>query len=535
MADIKVNILTTGGEEHDVEAPSDMAVTDFVFELLIALNLPRVDHTGAPLSWRLRYRDTGQLIGNSRSLEQNGIREGHRLSLIIDKIQVLSKGKGSKQPRLEFTVHTREGTPRIVEAPSGVPVSKLLGELATLLPLSEDAAGTPPTSLHLSTLNQMWNRSLESSRTLIQNDVKSGDSLLLWGAYPRQIQLRLERERLERLAQENAFFNFTARPIEGVGEPDTFTFQFDAPGITGISNGGEPVYGEHHRVSVYLGTDFPEEKPRLRWETPIWHPNIHHSEPRGVMITPWWSPGQGLDALANLFLNMLRYKTYHATFDPPYPLDVEVSRWVREYAEPKHIVAKSTGLLSAPDAPAPPTNNPADSPGRPTTKSKSDKIVLFISHSSKDAALVELLIDLLRSGLALDASEIRCTSVDGYRLPVGVKTDEALRREIQQAKLFIGIISTLSLQSNYVLFELGARWGYGKHLAPLLASPSLPHALFGPLANLNALRCDSASQLHQLIRDLADELEITPSDPAESQRYIERIVGHVKAQPLTEV
>jgi ubiquitin-protein ligase len=435
--------------------------------------------------------------------------------------------------RLELRICSLNGEQRTVDAPSNIRVSKLVEKLISSLPALDRVEGAAPISFHLSSLNQDPSLRLEPSKTLEQNYVKGGDHLLFWGAYPRQIQLRLERTRLGRLAQENDFFKFAARPDDSTGEPDNFSFQFSVPSIVGTTPNKEPIYSEFHEVSVYLHDNFPEESPLLRWDTPIWHPNIQHTQPKGVMISPWWSPGQGLDALAKLFLDMLQYKIYHATFDPPYPLDLEASRWVREYAEPNRIVDKSTGLLSSVIVLASPTPNSSNSPHIPTAKSKSEKIVLFISHSSKDAALVELLVDLLKSGLALNASEIRCTSVDGYRLPIGAKTDESLRKEIQQAKLFVGIISTRSLQSNYVLFELGARWGYGKHLAPLLASTTASDALFGPLANLNALRCDSVPQLHQLIRDLADELEITPSAPTEVEGHIERVVSHVKAQHLT--
>lgn len=159
---------------------------------------------------------------------------------------------------------------------------------------------------------------------------------------------------------------------------------------------------------------------------------------------------------------------------------------------------------------------------------QSNKVVLFISHSSKDAALVEMLVDLLRNALALKASEIRCTSIDGYRLPIGAKTDESLRKEILAAKLFVSLISVSSIQSNYVLFELGARWGCGKHLAPLLAHSSTSGNLSGPLGNLNALMCDSSSQLHQLIDDLAEELGIIPQPPASNQRNIDKIVSYTE-------
>ena len=49
-------------------------------------------------------------------------------------------------------------------------------------------------------------------------------------------------------------------------------------------------------------------------------------------------------------------------------------------------------------------------------------LLVFISHSSKDAELAQALIDLLKDALGLTANQIRCSSVDGYRLPVGVNT-----------------------------------------------------------------------------------------------------------------
>jgi hypothetical protein len=70
-----------------------------------------------------------------------------------------------------------------------------------------------------------------------------------------------------------------------------------------------------------------------------------------------------------------------------------------------------------------------------------ESILVLISHSSKDAPLAEALINLLRSGLGLLASQIRCSSVDGYRLPAGVNTGDKLRKEIRSAKVLIGLLT----------------------------------------------------------------------------------------------
>lgn len=156
------------------------------------------------------------------------------------------------------------------------------------------------------------------------------------------------------------------------------------------------------------------------------------------------------------------------------------------------------------------------------------QVRLFISHSSDDAELTSKLIELLRSSLNLSASEIRCTSVDGYRLPGGAATDDQLRLEINRAEAFIAVISDRSLNSLYVLFELGARWGAGKQLIPLLTADASPEILSGPLARLNCLRANSAAQIQQLVAQIAKILGVHAETADVFQRHIDAIVAMAK-------
>jgi hypothetical protein len=57
------------------------------------------------------------------------------------------------------------------------------------------------------------------------------------------------------------------------------------------------------------------------------------------------------------------------------------------------------------------------------------------------------------------------------------------------------------------MFELGARWGANLFLAPLLAGVKATE-LSEPLRLLNALSASNEAQLHQLLRDIADQLEL---------------------------
>ena len=147
---------------------------------------------------------------------------------------------------------------------------------------------------------------------------------------------------------------------------------------------------------------------------------------------------------------------------------------------------------------------------------------LRASHSSKDAVLAEALIDLLKAALGLVASQIRCSSVDGYRLPVGVNTESKLREEVNAVKVVVGLITPSALASDYVMVELGARWGSGRFMAPLLAGITT-NGLSGPLALLNALSAENEAQLHQLLEDISAQLGLPLQNAASYLRLISNV------------
>jgi len=156
--------------------------------------------------------------------------------------------------------------------------------------------------------------------------------------------------------------------------------------------------------------------------------------------------------------------------------------------------------------------------------SKGSELDIFISHSSSDKIFVEKLIELLRSSLNISTQRIRCSSVDGYRLSVGVNTDEQLRKEVDDAEILIGVITPSSMKSAYVLFELGARWGAKKKMFPVLACGADPSILGGPLKAVNSLDCNSASQIHQLIDEISSTLKVSKESPALFQNQIDQLI-----------
>lgn len=185
-----------------------------------------------------------------------------------------------------------------------------------------------------------------------------------------------------------------------------------------------------------------------------------------------------------------------------------------------HLTDKGHDLLDQLEAEHAQTGNQVKSSEQPRTS-----LLVFISHSSKDEILVKALIQVIRDALNIPQEQIRCSTVSGFRLTGGKPINDQLRVEVHDSKAFVGLVTANSMKSPYVLFELGARWGAGLHLQPLLGTVADSEYLKGPLESLLAHSCDDHAQVLQLVGELAHFLKITP---AASQAYHEAIQNLVK-------
>ena len=145
--------------------------------------------------------------------------------------------------------------------------------------------------------------------------------------------------------------------------------------------------------------------------------------------------------------------------------------------------------------------------------------------------MVTLLIYLLRAAFQLKSADIRCTSVDGFRMQAGASIDDRVRIEVHDAELLIGLITPNSMKSAYVIFELGARWGAKNPLIPLLASGTTPEHLKGPLARINALDSRDHGQVYQLLEDTGGYLGI---ELDKTSSYAAAVDALVQASAETE-
>jgi ubiquitin-protein ligase len=164
---------------------------------------------------------------------------------------------------------------------------------------------------------------------------------------PRQERLEDEWRRLDAVNRDSDFVRVARVDVIPGRAAERFRVTFLCKGITGVDPGSqEPVFGSEHSVLMYCDQEFPSEVPRLRWESPIWHPNVQHDEPKNVCVNrAEWLGGTGLEDLCRQLFDMVQYRNYHADDSRlPYPLDRDVAKWVREYAEPRGIVDKKRGI-----------------------------------------------------------------------------------------------------------------------------------------------------------------------------------------------
>jgi hypothetical protein len=135
-------------------------------------------------------------------------------------------------------------------------------------------------------------------------------------------------------------------------------------------------------------------------------------------------------------------------------------------------------------------------------------IRIFISHASKDRDLVKLFVRALTASFVIPDNQIRCTSLPGYRLRSGTHATTALRDELAEAEIIIGILTNESLESGWVMFELGAGWGANKWVVPVIAGVDYD-LLPGPLKESSATDAATRAEIEQLFYEIGKTLNLT--------------------------
>jgi hypothetical protein len=137
---------------------------------------------------------------------------------------------------------------------------------------------------------------------------------------------------------------------------------------------------------------------------------------------------------------------------------------------------------------------------------------IFVSHVTEDKPFAQALVDLMLEARVASTRGIRCTSLEGFQFDAGESWERALRREVTSARVVIGLISRSSPHSQWVLFELGARWGAGadrdedRSLVPVLVEDARLEDLPAALPRLQACRGSDATEVEDLVYRLGELL-----------------------------
>lgn len=95
---------------------------------------------------------------------------------------------------------------------------------------------------------------------------------------------------------------------------------------------------------------------------------------------------------------------------------------------------------------------------------------VFISHASKDADIVEEMIEILET-IGLDSNQIFCISFEGYGIGLGENFLDSIKEELSSDSLVIFMLSKNFYESPVCLCEMGATWVLAKEHIPVLVPP----------------------------------------------------------------
>ena len=244
-------------------------------------------------------------------------------------------------PDLNLTVVLPSGGARAAEVPDDVTVQDLLSEFTSLLELPTVGPDGRPMTYRLD--SKALGRELKDDETFASASIPDGDRLMLTADItagagsvvahsPRMRRLRADYQLMQDLSARTDLISVSAQSPRPNLPPERYIVTFKCKSIVGIDKSGNPKFGEHHQVEIYLHNQYPQRWPGMKWLTPIWHPNINHLNGSVCIDAAWWTASRSLDRLVIMLGEMVQWKNFHDDpTKPPFPWDADAARWSREY------------------------------------------------------------------------------------------------------------------------------------------------------------------------------------------------------------
>ena len=148
-------------------------------------------------------------------------------------------------------------------------------------------------------------------------------------------------------------------------------------------------------------------------------------------------------------------------------------------------------------------------------KMEEKKPKIFISHSSKDVDYVAKIVNLL-DGMGLDQTQLFCSSLPGYGIPIDTDIFDYLRNQFLKFNLHVIFIhSDNYYQSPVSLNEMGAAWALRSAVTSILLPGFGFEQMTGVVNNqaigikLDGTELELKDKLNQLYSKIVDEFSLT--------------------------
>jgi len=142
----------------------------------------------------------------------------------------------------------------------------------------------------------------------------------------------------------------------------------------------------------------------------------------------------------------------------------------------------------------------------PPRKQKSEKPIVFLSHSSKDKEQLALLKQELDGRFGNSVTFF--LSSDGESIPFGANWVSEISDALANARLMFLFLSRNSVDSKWVHFEAGHSYGNNIHVVPVCLPGLDLNEITAPLGHLQGFNLHSEAAMGNLIEIINNEFEL---------------------------
>jgi hypothetical protein len=154
---------------------------------------------------------------------------------------------------------------------------------------------------------------------------------------------------------------------------------------------------------------------------------------------------------------------------------------------------------------------------------------VFISHSSKDVALVEELINMLE-GMGVKPKQIFCSSFEGYGVELGQDFLQRIKDELNNQVLVLFVITNNFYNSPISLCEMGATWVKTSKHIPIVVPPLKYEDVKGVIPLTKGLIINEPQKWNSLKEQIERWMEIEHVDTSIWERKRNNIIEVINSK-----